>query len=183
MSRDFEADIELLVEQAAAGDSEAVDRLLKQHRQRLRNMVAFRMDPRLTARVDPSDVVQDTLAVAHKRMAEYLERRPIAFYPWLRQIAWQQLVNAHRKHLLARQRDVRRENRWDPTLSNQSAMLLADRLKTSRSSPSQQLMRQEMRRRVADAMAQLSEVDRELLVLRHIEDLSRERGCRSTRDS
>ncbi len=169
---DLERDTDLLVQQAASGDPEAADTLLKKHRQRLRNMVAVRMDPRLAARVDPSDVVQEALVIAHAKLAGYLQQRPIAFYPWLRQIAWQQLVGAHRKHLLAKQRDVRREKVWDPTLSNESAMLLANRLKTSISSPSQQMMRREMQRHVRDAMARLSEMDREILILRHVEDLT-----------
>jgi RNA polymerase sigma-70 factor (ECF subfamily) len=172
MSRPTKTETDLLIEQAATGDPDAVDRLLETHRQRLRTMVAVRIDPRLSARVDPSDIVQETLIAAHKRLPRYLQERPIAFYPWLRRLAVQQLIDTHRRHVVAKKRDVRQDAPWDATLSDQSAMLLADRLGSPISSPSQQLMKQELHRRVKQAMAQLNETDREILVLRHLEDLS-----------
>src|SRR5258708_4139863 len=87
-----------LLEPAERGDSRARSELLDRHRARLRRMVAVRLDRRLLARVDPSDIVQETLARADRKLAGYLTKRPVAFYPWLRRLAWEQLVKINEKH-------------------------------------------------------------------------------------
>src|SRR5262249_61746073 len=87
------ADTEHLLERVAAGDSAARDQLLQRHRRRLGRMVAVRFDPRLAARVDPSDVVQETLAEAAANLDRYLRERPLPFYPWLRQLAQRRVVD------------------------------------------------------------------------------------------
>ena len=92
-------DTSALVERAGAGDGRAAEQLLARHRDRLRRMVAVRMDPRLAARLDPSDVVQEALMEASRRLAEYCRGRPVPFYPWLRRIAWERLVEMHRQFL------------------------------------------------------------------------------------
>src|SRR5947209_19815970 len=92
-------DTDQLLAAARTGDASARGRLLEHHRHRLRGMVALRLDPRLAARVDPSDLVQETLAVAHRRLDDYLRDRPLPFYPWLRQIAADRLADAHRRHV------------------------------------------------------------------------------------
>jgi RNA polymerase sigma-70 factor, ECF subfamily len=130
------------------------------------------MDRRLAARLDPADVVQDTLAVAVQRLDDYLRARPLPFYPWLRQLAWERLVELHRRHVQARKRSVLREERWAPPLPDESVVELADRLLARGSSPSARLHRRELRDRVQAALAQLAEHDREVLVLRHLEQLS-----------
>jgi RNA polymerase sigma-70 factor (ECF subfamily) len=167
-----EPDTDQLLDQAAGGDAKARDRLLVRHRQRLRHMIALRMDRRLVARVDPSDVLQETLADAVERLPDYLERRPLPFYPWLRQLAWERLADLHRRHIRARRRSVMREERWAPPLPDESALELADRLLHRGSSPSARLHRDERRRRVQAALQQLTERDREVLVLRHLEQLA-----------
>ena len=73
---------------AGRGDGAAREQLLGAHRARLRQMIAVRMDRRLVARVDPSDVVQDVLAVATRDLSDYLRTRPMPFYAWLRKLAW-----------------------------------------------------------------------------------------------
>src|SRR5947199_4295375 len=118
-------DTEQLVERAAHGDAAARQQLLTRHRPRLRRMVAVRLDRRLAARVDPSDLVQETLAEAAEDLSDYLRRRPIPFYPWLRQIACQRLIDVHRRHLHAGKRSVTREE--PPALTDQSALELARR--------------------------------------------------------
>jgi RNA polymerase sigma-70 factor (ECF subfamily) len=85
-------DTDQLLRRIAQGDVAARELLLARHRDRLRRMVALRLDPRLQARVDPSDVVQDTLAEADVKLADYARRRPLPFYPWLRRLAWEHLV-------------------------------------------------------------------------------------------
>src|ERR1700757_2715447 len=83
--------------------------LLDRHRDRLRRMVAVRLDPRLAAGVDPSDVVQEALAKADAKLDRYLRERPLPFYPWLRQLAQERLIDLHRRHVQARRRSVTRE--------------------------------------------------------------------------
>jgi RNA polymerase sigma-70 factor (ECF subfamily) len=164
------ADTEHLLERAAAGDGAAREQLLQRHRRRLGRMVAVRFDPRLTARVDPSDVVQETLAEAAANLDRYLRERPLPFYPWLRQLAQRRLIELHRRHVQARRRSVTREV-GPPGLPDNSALALADRLFARTSSPSAGLRRQERRDRVRAALAALPEPDREVLVLRILEAL------------
>ena len=163
---------EELVDRARGGDREARQQLLVRHRKRLRQMVALRMDRRLTARVDPSDVVQEALADAAQELSDYLRTRPPPFYPWLRQLAWERLIELHRRHLHAQRRSVRREDPEFLALPDESAVQLAQRLLAPGSSPSERLLREELRDRVQAALAQLSPRDREVLVLRHLEQLS-----------
>ena len=112
-----EPDTEELVERAGLGDEGARQELFVRHRDRLRRMVAVRMDRRLAPRVDPSDVVQEALAEAHEAMSDYLRDRPLPFYPWLRQFAWERLLKLHRHHVDARRRSVDREEPWDAGLA------------------------------------------------------------------
>jgi RNA polymerase sigma-70 factor (ECF subfamily) len=163
---------EELVERAGAGDREARQQLLVRHRKRLRQMIALRMDRRLAARVDPSDVVQEALTDAAQELSDYLRTRPLPFYPWLRQLAWERLLELHRRHLHAQKRSVRREDPDFFKLPDESAVQLAQRLLAPGSSPSERLLREELRERVQAALAQLSPRDREVLVLRHLEQLS-----------
>jgi RNA polymerase sigma-70 factor (ECF subfamily) len=164
------ADTEHLLERAAAGDGAARDQLLQRHRRRLARMVAVRFDPRLAARADPSDVVQETLAEAAANLDRYLRERPLPFYPWLRRLAQRRLIDLHRRHLQARRRSVTREE-GPPGLPDHSALALANRLFARTSSPSAGLRRQERRDRVRAALAALPEQDREILVLRILEAL------------
>jgi RNA polymerase sigma-70 factor (ECF subfamily) len=135
-------------------------------------MVAVRMDRRLTQRVDPSDVVQDVLVEATRTISEYLRHRPMPFYPWLRRLAWQRLVDLERRHLRSARRSVRLEERHDLRLSDESAVALASRLVSDASHPSRRLIRQEMLDRVRSALDDLAQRDREILVLRFLEELS-----------
>ncbi len=158
---------ELLVELAARGDAAAVRQLLTRFRGRVRQMVSVRLDDRVSARVDPSDVVQDALIEAHRRLPQYLVSRPMPFYPWLRQIAWEKLVAHHRRHPGAKKRTCRAEE--PPQLSAASAMRLAERLEAAQTSPSQEAVGEEMRQRVRQALDRLDSRRREVLVLRFLE--------------
>lgn len=170
MPATHDPDTEELLRGAAAGDPAAREALLLRYRPRLRQMVALRLDARVAGRVDPSDVVQETLMEAHRRLEEYLEERPVAFYPWLRAIAWDLLVGLHRRHVKARKRSVRREEACP--LPDASEAALADRLVSRGTSPSAGAVREEVRGRVREALGRLPEPDREVLVLRHLEQLS-----------
>lgn len=160
-----------LLRRAAQGDGEAMNGLLDRCRSRLRRMVAVRMDPRLAARVDPSDVVQETLVEAAQKLPDYIAHRRLPFYPWLRELAWEHLVRLHRRHIRAQRRTVSREEPMGLPLSDESAMELVSQLARSGSRPSGRMMRRELQERVRTALERLSANDREILILRHLEQL------------
>jgi RNA polymerase sigma-70 factor (ECF subfamily) len=163
-------DTDELLRRSAAGDAAARQELLACHRGRLRQMIGVRLDRRLLARLDPSDVVQEVLMEAHDRLDDYLRDRPLPFYPWLRQIAWQRLLKIHQHHH-ARKRRVTQERPGALVLPDESVGDLAERLATSGTSPSRQAAREELRLRVRQGLEQLGERDREVLVLRYLEQL------------
>ena len=165
-------DTDELLRRTAQGDRQARHALLSRHRHRLKNMVALRLDRRLAARVDASDVVQEVLLEAAQGLDDYLRERPLPFYPWLRQLACDHLIDLHRRHLRAQKRSVKREVPLAPHLSDASAMQLADRMLARQSSPSDRAIRRELRQRLQAALDRLDEQDREVLVLRHLEQLS-----------
>ena len=142
-----EPDTEDLLRLVGEGDRTARNRLLLRHQARLRSLVALRMDRRLAARLDPSDVVQESLAEADRRLEDYLRRRPMPFYPWLRQLALERLVDEHRRHVRSLKRSVRREEARLSFLPDESAQELADRLVARGSNPSARLRREAERDR------------------------------------
>jgi RNA polymerase sigma-70 factor (ECF subfamily) len=166
-----DADTDELLARAQDGDAAARQQLLGRHRDRLCRMVAVRLDRRLAARVDPSDVVQEALAEAAQKLSAYLRQRPVPFYPWLRRLAWEHLLKTHQRHLAARKRSAGREGPCLPGLPDESALALVQRLVAPGTSPSNHLVREELRQRVRAALAQLADGDREVLVLRYLEDL------------
>jgi RNA polymerase sigma-70 factor, ECF subfamily len=168
--KDPETDV--LLAQAAQGSREARDTLLERYRPRLRELVRLRIDRRLAARVDPSDVVQESLAEAAGKLSDYLRTRPMPFYPWLRSLALERVLVMYRRHIRTGKRSVRREELALPPLPDESALALAQRLCVTGSSPSQHLAQSEARAQVRAALDRLSERDRELLVLRHLEQMS-----------
>lgn len=165
-------DTEQLLDRAASGDLQAKDQLFERHRARLRHMVAIRFDSRLTSRLDPSDVVQETLTIAARQLPKYLAERPLPFYPWLRRLAWQRMVQLREHHVDAQRRSVSREAVSRTDLTDDSITELADRLVDLKSSPSAHVMRAEQRRRLHDALERLPDRDCELLVVRFLEQLS-----------
>jgi RNA polymerase sigma-70 factor (ECF subfamily) len=167
-----EPDTEQLLARFASGDLGARDKLLDRHRARLVQMVALRLDHRLRARVDPSDVVQEALADAAGKLADYYRNQPLPFYPWLRQLAWERLLQLHRWHVRTGKRSVTREQRSNLPLPDESAQELAGRLIGRGSSPSRRLRQAELRDRMQAALDRLEERYREALVLRYLEHLS-----------
>ncbi len=167
-----EPDTEQLLAQVVQGDDKARGLLLQRHHDRLRRMIALRLDPRLRRRVDPSDVLQESLAEADRKLSDYARSRPLPFYPWLRELAWETMARLHRRHIQASRRSVRREEAAGPALPDSSAFALAERLVARSGNVSGSLRRQELRTRLHDALGQLGDADREVLVLRFLEDLS-----------
>ena len=163
-------DVESLLSRARGGDRSAVGRLLERYRPRLRQMVAVHMDPCLAARVDASDVVQEALVVAAQRFPEYLREPPLPFYAWLRQIAWDRVLDAYRRHVRAGNRTVQREEKLG--IPDTSALELADRFAADSTSILKRLLRKELLARIQAALAGLNAHDREILILRYLEQLS-----------
>jgi RNA polymerase sigma-70 factor (ECF subfamily) len=163
-----------LLEQAAAGDSLARERLLKRHRPRLREFVEAHLDPALRARLDASDVVQEAQLEVARRLPDFLRRRPMPFRLWLRKTAYERLLMLRRQHVGAARRAVGRE----VALPDRSSLALAQQLLAPHSTPSRRADREEQARRVQQALARLAEADREVLLMRHYEDLPYEDiGC------
>ncbi|MEX0717807.1 MAG: sigma-70 family RNA polymerase sigma factor [Planctomycetaceae bacterium] len=157
-----------LLESLESGESAAFDELFARHRPFLRRVVEVRLDGKLRSRVDPSDIVQETHLEAYRRLPDYLERRPMPFRLWLRKTACERVMMAHRKHVQASRRSIDRET----SLASRSSDQLADQLLASGISPSQELGKSELARRVRQSVLQLPELDREILLMRHFEGLS-----------
>ena len=171
MSNYSAANTDELVTRAAGGDQSAVNQLMDLHRARLRRMVAVRLSPRIAQRIDPSDIVQEAMTEAAERLKEYADAPAVAFYPWLRRIAWQRLQKAHRFHLATGRRTVEREDRMDAQLTDESLIDLAKQLAGRMSTPSEHAMLRELKQRVQEALDALAPNDREVLVLRYLEQL------------
>ncbi len=161
------AETQHLLEQARAGNDAAVNHLLERHRPYVYRFVELRLDPQLQGRVDPSDVVQEAQMEAIRRLDGYLGNAPMPFRLWLRQIAQDRLLMLRRHHRGAR-RTVTREAAWP----DESSLAFARQLLASGTSPSARLVASELAQRVRQAVAQLPEADREIVLLRNFECLS-----------
>lgn len=161
-----------LLRRAAEGEEEARMTLIGQHRERLRRVIALRLDRRVRRRIDPSDVLQDATIDAVKRFDDYLRNPPMPLFLWLRFLAVQRVNAAHRQHLGAKQRDVRREVRAGPDQGPlPSSADLAAQLVAGHTTPSQAAIRRETQARIREVLDEMDPLDREVLVLRHFEEL------------
>src|SRR5881628_1188460 len=137
-------DTEKLLDQAREGQAEAVDRLLTVHRGPLRRMIGLRLDPALAARVDASDIVQDVLLEAHRRLQDFLKKPSMPFHLWLRHIAKDHIIDAHRKHHQAQKRGVNREQPLArPGWADQSSLDLAGQLLDQERTPASAAIQEE----------------------------------------
>lgn len=151
-------------------DRKAVVSLFDKYRSRLLTMIDIRMDRRLSGRIDPEDIVQETWIRISSRLADYLETPNVSFYVWARQITRQLLVDAQRKHFNTK----RNANLDRPVMrdGDSSSAGFAKVLADSVSTPSVVMMREEQVHQLQQAMSLLSKVDQEVLTLRHFEQLS-----------
>jgi RNA polymerase sigma-70 factor (ECF subfamily) len=159
-----------LLEQARGGERLAVDQLFALHRPYLVQLIALRLDPKLQARVDPSDVVQEAQLEALRRLADYLADPRMPFRLWLRAIAHDHLLKARRRHLNTARRAAGRE----VPLPDHSSLLLAQRLQAAGLAPEQAVNQEQLAVRLRQGLEQLPEADREILLLRNFEELSYE---------
>jgi RNA polymerase sigma-70 factor (ECF subfamily) len=163
-----------LLQRAARGDYQGWGTLLARHRERLRRMVALRLDQRLQGRIDASDVIQETYLEAWRRLAEYLRQPTMPFFLWLRFLAGQKLVTLHRHHLGVEMRDPGREvSLYRGSLPETSSAALAAQLLGHETRPSEAAIRAELKIRLQEALNSMEPIDREVLALRHFEQLSR----------
>jgi RNA polymerase sigma-70 factor, ECF subfamily len=166
-------DTQALLENVREGDAAAVDRLLARHRAAVRKMVQLRMDPVLARRVDASDIAQDVLVEAHRRLKQYLKNPPMPFHLWLRQMAKDRLIDAHRRHRVAAQRSLDREQPLNVRLPrDDSTRSIALAICDSQLTPAAAATWRELKRRFEDACRALEPQDQEIVVMRHFEQLS-----------
>jgi RNA polymerase sigma-70 factor, ECF subfamily len=158
---------------AAQGDSGSWEALVAESRQRLRRMVAFRLDQRLQGRIDPSDVLQDAYLEAWKDLDNYLRLPSMPFFLWLRGIAGNKLRELHRHHLGTQMRDQKREiSIFDGGSPETTTTALAAGLLGNLTRASEEAIRVEIKLRLQDALNTMDPLDREVLALRHFEQLS-----------
>jgi RNA polymerase sigma-70 factor (ECF subfamily) len=168
-----------LIEQAQAGDTQARNELFTRHCDRLRRMVDMRLDHRLQARLDPSDVLQDAYVEVVERLDEYLRDPKLPFFLWLRLVVGERLLKLHRHHLGAKMRDAGREVAlFRGALPQASSAALAARLLGKYTSPSQAAVRAERVLRLQEALNSLEPIDREILALRQFEELTSAEAAR-----
>lgn len=151
-----------------AGNTAALAELFECNRAPLRRMVELRLDARVAARVDPSDVLQEVYLDMAAQIDGYLHQPKVAFYVWLRGLTWERLLKLHRRHLGADCRAVSREQ----ALPLDSSAALARQFLASGASPSEAQVQQELRHRVQQALAQLDDGDREVILMRDFEGMT-----------
>jgi len=162
-----------LLDDAKTGEPVAVDRLLGEFREPLRQVIHMRLDPVLARRVDASDIVQDVLLEANQRLIEYLKNPAMPFHLWLRHLAQDRIIDSHRRHRQAQRRSIDREQAIQaPAWANDSDVQLVSQLIDAEQTPASAAIHQELQRRLNDALTQLNEDDRELILMRHHEQLS-----------
>lgn len=160
-----------LLLKAGDGEEAAVNELIERHRDSLRRMVAGRMDRGMAGRVDASDIVQETLIEAHRRLGDYINDGSMPFHLWLRHIAKDRLIDAHRRHR-AQRRDVGREQALHTAAAaDRSSLDLAAQLCDMELTPAAATLRKELEDRFWVALEHLDEQDREIILMRHQEQL------------
>ena len=162
-----------LIAQAKDGDESAVNQLMDRHRNSLRQLIRMRLDHKIQKRVDVSDVVQDVLVEANRRLQRYLADPIMPFHLWLRQIAKDRIIDAHRRHRVSAKRSVDREQQLvAPRGYDQSSIQLASMLRDGRLTPAAAALQKEMARKVEQSISKLDEKDCEIIVMRHYEHLT-----------
>jgi len=162
-----------LLNDAKGGDADAINRLMDRHRESLRRMVQLRLDQKIQRRIDVSDVVQDVLVEANRRLQDYLASPVMPYHLWLRQIAQDRIIDAHRRHRGSAKRSVDRErNLAVPAADDHSTIQLAAQLCDDQLTPAAAATQAELAKAVEAAIAKLPDQDCEIIVMRHYEQLS-----------
>jgi RNA polymerase sigma-70 factor (ECF subfamily) len=161
-----------LLANAKGGDRAAVNRLLERHRVSLRKLISLRLDRQIARRVDASDVVQDVLLEANTRLQDYLADPRMPFHLWLRQLAQDRMIDLHRRHRGAQRRSLDREQSLAvPQFADRSGFDLMGQLADHELTPAAASIRKELEARFVVALDQLEDEDREIVLMRHFEQL------------
>lgn len=164
---------EKAIQRLEAEGQAALAELFDQNRQRLRRMVDVRLDPRVARRVDPSDILQDAFLDAAKGLDRFVAEAPMSLFLWLRLVTGQRLMQIHRYHLGAQRRDSRREIPIDrPAMPSANSFCMSSVLLGRLTSPSLAAHRSELRTQLQKAIDAMEPVEREILCLRHYEELT-----------
>ncbi|MCG8409045.1 MAG: sigma-70 family RNA polymerase sigma factor [Phycisphaerales bacterium] len=162
-----------LLSRVKQGDEQALAELFSTHRERLRRMVHFRLDPRLYGRLDADDILQQAYLDATKRIGHFHGDASASFFVWLRLIVTQTLIDVHRQHLGAQMRDAGREiAERGARYSQTTSFSLAANLLGTLTSPTLAARREELAKLLRDTLEEMDPIDREVLALRHFEELS-----------
>ncbi|MEZ6095615.1 MAG: sigma-70 family RNA polymerase sigma factor [Pirellulaceae bacterium] len=161
-----------LLAKAQGGDDHAVNLLMDRHRDALRHLIRMRLDQKIQRRVDVSDVVQDVLVEANRRLQDYIANPVMTFRLWLRQIAKDRIIDAHRRHRGSARRSVDREQAIAAPANDKSSVQLAALLNDNQMTPAEKALQKEMARKVEEAITQLDEKDCEIIAMRHYEHLT-----------
>jgi RNA polymerase sigma-70 factor, ECF subfamily len=161
------------IARAASGDPTAWALLQDRYRMRLRRLIDLRLDPRIRARLDPSDLVQEVFTAASQNAADFMQGGTDSPYLWLRSLALTYVAKAHRMHLTVKARDVRREIPLSQAMGiNLSSLFTLHEPIDSAASPRSAVLQQELALQLTRALESLEPLDREALILRHYEELS-----------
>lgn len=161
-----------LVKAVAEGDNpQAVNDLMERHRSALRRLVQFRLDRKIAGRVDASDVVQDVLIEANRRLKDYVADPSMPFHLWVRQLAKDRMIDLHRRHH-AQKRSVDKEQPLNARhFGDRSSLDLAAQLPDQELTPAAATIRKELEQRFLEELDQLEDADREIVVMRHVEQM------------
>lgn len=175
MADSLDDDLDPLIEKAQAGDERAFAVLFDRYRPRLQRMVELRLDERVRARIDASDVLQDAFIEVARRLPTYDEKTRIPFFLWLRLITGERLAQLHRMHLGAAKRSAGRElSLQRGAVPEASTFFLAAQLAGNFTSADRNLIRDELQSKLQNALNSMDAGDRDVLAMRHFEELSTE---------
>ena len=167
-----EQDENALIQKAQKGDLEALAQVFENNRERLKRMIRVRMSERVRPRVAISDVLQEAYVDLAQQLGNYAKDPKLPFFLWMRRVTGQRLAKVHRAHLGQKIRNVNRERRLDVAIPDASAVYMANQLSGHFTSVSEKAMRSENELRMQAAIEQVSETDREILAMRHVEQLT-----------
>ena len=165
---------EELLNQAKQGDEAAVNQLIQRHRDALGHLVRMRLDKKIQRRIDVSDIVQEVMIEANRRLQEYLNNpAAMPFHLWIRHIARDRIIDAHRRHRGSAKRSVDREQPLAvPGGFDKSSVILAAQLVDAEKTPAAATLEKELARHVESAITELDDTDAEVIVMRHYEQLT-----------
>lgn len=169
-----------LLSDAKSQQPTAVNALLDEFREPLRRVVNMRLDPALARRVDASDIVQDVLLEATQRLRDYLKKPDLPFHLWLRHLAQDRIIDTHRRHRLAQRRSIDKEQPiHGPAWAEDSSASLVAQLVDTERTPGTEAIRVELQQKLSAAVAELDDGDRDIILMRHTEQLSNQEVAQS----